>query len=376
MTGAGLGSLAIIGKWFLLSLAGLTAICGAGCALLARRERAVSVGLGSLALLLTLATVADLVNAHYGYLPRFDDVIGVKSWPTASAREIVGQAPRPHPDGSVVGLPVTGVHSGFGTQEALVYFPPQYFTEPHTRFPVVYLLHGSPGVPVDWYRGGQAAQVGAMLAHDGQPAILVAPRLSHGWLDDSECVDRPGEHVETYLVDDVIPTVDARLRTIPDRADRILAGMSAGGYCALNLGLRHRDLIATIVDMSGMTRPTHDGGMAGLFGNRPDLAFVAAANAPALYALALPPDPPMRVWLDCGRGDRESLDDTRNMALTLSRRPGFTTVLRLRPGGHDFNVWRPALRDGLQWAVPTASPASADRHTRVLQRHHARVAAA
>nr|WP_083828331.1 MULTISPECIES: alpha/beta hydrolase-fold protein [Protofrankia] len=371
-----MGSLAIIGKWFLLSLAGLTAICGAGCALLARRERAVSVGLGSLALLLTLATVADLVNAHYGYLPRFDDVIGVKSWPTASAREIVGQAPRPHPDGSVVGLPVTGVHSGFGTQEALVYFPPQYFTEPHTRFPVVYLLHGSPGVPVDWYRGGQAAQVGAMLAHDGQPAILVAPRLSHGWLDDSECVDRPGEHVETYLVDDVIPTVDARLRTIPDRADRILAGMSAGGYCALNLGLRHRDLIATIVDMSGMTRPTHDGGMAGLFGNRPDLAFVAAANAPALYALALPPDPPMRVWLDCGRGDRESLDDTRNMALTLSRRPGFTTVLRLRPGGHDFNVWRPALRDGLQWAVPTASPASADRHTRVLQRHHARVAAA
>jgi enterochelin esterase-like enzyme len=348
-----LGSLVVIGKWFILSLAGLALLSWVGCVLLARRGRAVMVGLAGLSVVLTLATVADLVNAHYSYLPRVDDVVGVRSWPTASVREAAAPAaPRPHPNGSVINLPINGVRSGFGAREAMVYLPAQYFTEPQARFPVVYLMHGSPGAPVDWFRANRAAEIGAQLARAGQPAILVAPRLSHGWLDDSECVDRPSEHIETYLVDDVIPTVDARLRVIPDRADRIFAGMSAGGFCALNLGLRHRDLVATIVDMSGMDKPTHDGGMVGLFGNRPDLGLIAASNTPAFYAPTLPPYPPMRVWMDSGRSDHEALSDTRTMAATLSQRPGFDVVLRLRPGSHEFGVWRPALRDSLQWAVP------------------------
>ncbi|WP_101836163.1 alpha/beta hydrolase [Frankia canadensis] len=347
-----MGSLVIIGKWFLLGLGALTVAAWAGCVRLGRRGRLVTAATASLAFLLTLATVADVVNAHYGYLPRLDDVVGVKSWPTASSRDTVAAAPvRTHPQGSVVSLPVPGRRSGFGTQQALVYLPPQYFSEPTARFPVVYLLHGSPGVPVDWYRADRAAQTGAWLAYRRRPAIFVAPRLSHGWLDDSECVDRPSEHIETYLIDDVIPTIDARLRVRDDRADRIFAGMSAGGFCALNLGLRHRDLVGTIVDMSGMDKPTHDGGMVGLFGHRRDLAEVVAANTPALYADHLPPSPPTRIWFDSGLSDHEALGDTRAMAATLGRRPGFTVMLRLRPGAHDFGVWRPALREGLAWAL-------------------------
>ncbi|MCK9893054.1 esterase family protein [Frankia sp. AgB32] len=349
-----MGSLVVIGRWFILSLAALAILSWVGCVLLARRRRAALVAMAGISVLLTLATAADLVNAHYSYLPRVDDVLGIQSWPTASVHEAVAPAPprpRRHPGGSVVGLPIAGVRSGFGVREALVYLPPQYFTEPRARFPVVYLMHGSPGAPVDWYRANRAAEVGALLADEGRPAILVAPRLSRSWLDDSECVDRPSEHIETYLVDDVIPAVDARLHTIPRRTDRIFAGMSAGGFCALNLGLRHRDLVATIVDMSGMDRPTHTGGMVGLFGKRPDLALVAASNTPADYAPTLAPSPPMRVWMDSGRSDHEALSDTLSMASTLSHRPHFDVVLRLRPGGHEFGVWRPALRDSLQWAV-------------------------
>ncbi|WP_261576413.1 alpha/beta hydrolase [Frankia gtarii] len=350
----------IIGKWFLLAFAGMTLVAWVGCLWLARRgRRVVTVGMAGIAVLLTLATAADLVNAHYSYLPRIDDVIGVKSWPTASTHDVVTAAPaasaRTHPQGTVVSLPVPGARSGFGVQQALVYLPPQYFAEPHTRFPVVYLMHGSPGVPVDWYRANRAAQTGAWLAADHRPAIFVAPRLSRGWLDDSECVDRPGEHIETYIIDDVIPTIDARLRVLPDRADRVFAGMSAGGFCALNLGLRHRDLVGSIVDMSGMDRPTHDGGMVGLFGHRRDLARVVEANTPVRYAATLAPEPPMRIWLDCGLGDHEALGDTRTMASILSGRPGFTVRLRLRPGSHDFGVWRPALRDGLAWTLPSTA---------------------
>ncbi|WP_045877285.1 alpha/beta hydrolase-fold protein [Pseudofrankia sp. DC12] len=354
-----MGSVVVIGTWFPLVLAGLSLACWVCCVRLRRRGRGAAIAAGAVAVLVTLATAADLINAHYGYLPRVDDVVGVTSWPTAPARDAIAQAPtRPHRHGSVITLPISGTHSGFGTHRALVYLPPQYFTDPHARFPVVYLLHGSPGAPVDWYRANEAATIGALLAHTDQPAILVAPRVSHDWLDDSECVDRPSEHIETYLIDDVIPSVDTQLRTRPDRADRVFAGMSAGGFCALNLGLRHRDLVETIVAMSGLAEPTHSGGMAGLFGPRPDLAALAAANTPVRYAPTLPPSPPMRIWLDCGRGDREALRDTLTMARLLTHRGGFDVDLRLRPGGHDYGVWRPALRDSLRWAVPTSALAT------------------
>ncbi len=348
-----MGSLLVIGKWFVLSLALLSLAAWFTVVWVGRRHGLAAItAIGAVAALLTLTTAADVVNAHYRYLPRVDDVVGQKSWPTVSLREVAdpGTRPtRPHHGGSVVAVPVAGTYSGFGTHTALVYLPPQYFTEPTRRFPVVYLLHGSPGVPVDWYRANEAAQIGAGLAAAGRPMILIAPQMSHDWLDDSECVDRPGEHIETYLINDVIPTIDNRLRTIDNRDDRTFAGMSAGGFCALNLGLRHRDLVGTIIDMSGFSQPTHSGGMAGLFGHRPDLAQVATANNPAQYASSLPANPPMRVWLDCGRSDHAALTDLRAMANVL-RRPGYSTVLHLRPGGHDYGVWVPALRDGLTWA--------------------------
>ena len=86
---------------------------------------------------------------------------------------------------------------------------------------MVYLFHGSPGVAKDWFRGGEAAQIGLPLARAGHPVIMVAPRMSKGWLDDPECVDGMHEKVETHLLRDVIPTVDRHLRTSrgPQRTD-------------------------------------------------------------------------------------------------------------------------------------------------------------
>lgn len=323
-----------------------------------RHHRVSSLTVALLAFVFSLATTADFVNAHYAFLPRVADVLGLKSWPTARLADIslTHHSSRPsHPRGAVVGVWLPGRTSGFGGHEALIYFPPQYFEQPTQRFPVVYLLHGSPGAPIDWFRAARAADAGLAVARAGHPVILVAPRASRNWFDDSECVDRPGEHIATYLVNDVVRQVDKLFRTIQNRTGRTLAGNSAGGYCALNLGLRHRDIFSTIIDMSGFDRPTYDGGLKRLFGNRPDFATVAAANTPRLYVPALSPSPPMRFWLDVGRGDRSARRDTVNIADALAER-GFSVVLRQRPGGHNYSVWRPALRDGLEWAAGILPP--------------------
>src|SRR5262245_31815437 len=111
-----MGSVVIIGSDFLLTIAGLSLAGWAGCVWLGRRGRAVAIAVGSLATFLTVATAADLVNTYYGYLPRVDDLVGVKTWPTASLREVdTARAVRPHRRGSVVTIPVSGTRSGFGT---------------------------------------------------------------------------------------------------------------------------------------------------------------------------------------------------------------------------------------------------------------------
>jgi enterochelin esterase-like enzyme len=238
--------------------------------------------------------------------------------------------------------------SGFGRSQAWVWLPPQYFTEPTRRLPVVYLFHGSPGVQKDWFHGGRADRIGRRLAQEGLPVIEVAPAMSHSWLDDSECVDGIHERIETHLIRDVIPTVDASLRSIADRQGRIFAGMSAGGFCSLNLGLRHRDLTATILDLSGLTEPTHSGGLRQLLGT--SAATLGRQNTPAVYARRLPPEPPMRLWLDTGRSDHQVLGQLSRLADQL-RAAHQTVQLHTRPGGHTYAVWRPALAESLRWAL-------------------------
>jgi enterochelin esterase-like enzyme len=318
------------------------------------RPRWATVSLALTAGLLSLSVVASAVNAYFSYLPKMRDVfdVVVATNPPDATKALYTEAGQLHPRGQIVRLRVPDNGSGFGATGALVWLPPQYFTEPTARFKVVYLFHGSPGVPKDWYRGGEADRIGLSLAREGMPAILVAPRLSKNWLDDPECVDGVHEKVESHVLLDVIPTVDTMLRTMASRDGRIFAGMSAGGYCALNLGLRNRDVVATVLNLSGLAVPTHAGGLSALFGRSGSAQ--ARNNSPAVYAASLPRDPFTRVWLDSGSSDRQVRAQMQSLAPVLRAR-GMVVEERIRPGQHTFSVWRAALRESLAWALTTTA---------------------
>lgn len=304
------------------------------------------------AVVVTVAGIASGVNAYFGYLPHVGDLAETVSGQSGRVSfDHIRRASGHHPRGVVVDFPIPDRGSGFGASSALVWLPPQYFTSPAARFPVVYLFHGSPGVPADWFEGGQAAQAGLAAAGRGRPAIIVAPRMSHGWLEDPECVDGIHDKIDTHFVRDVVPTVDDRLRTVAERDDRVFGGMSAGGYCALQLGLTHRDLAATVIDMSGLTAPTHADGPKALFGDDPHvLPQRLAATSPAIYASSLPPGPPLRIWFDVGASDAETRGPITAIAPVLQSR-GVDTQVHIRPGEHTFHVWVPALRAALPWAL-------------------------
>jgi S-formylglutathione hydrolase FrmB len=136
-----------------------------------------------------------------------------------------------------------------------VYLPPGF--DPSRRYPVVYLLHGMPGSPSEYLSGTDLTQ----FADDGiasgrlRPFIAVAPAAGPDDRYDGEWAG-PWEDA---LVGRVVPWIDAHLPTQADPSGRMIAGLSAGGFGAADIGVRHPDVFGTVLSFSGYFRPLHDG---------------------------------------------------------------------------------------------------------------------
>ena len=341
----------ITAGWFLalLSMLVVTLVTGTVCAARwapgSRRARGWTAwACGGLSLILAGVTGLAFVNAHYGYYQWLDDLTNERSWPDGAGKGL-------HPDGGVLSAAMPGTTSKVTAADAMIYLPPQYWTQPSRAFPVLYLIHGTPGGPDDLFRAGRASDAALAAARSGFPLIVVAPSVGSDWTSDTECVDGAQGQWDRYVSVDVVAAVERNLRTIRTREGRAIAGLSMGGYCALNLGLRHRDRFATVVDLSGLTAPTFDSGLRALFGDVADLTAVVDANTPRSYVARLPRVPLERVWLDCGQDDDTGpLADITAIAPRLQSR-GFDVALSTRSGGHEWAVWRAALADSIPWAA-------------------------
>ena len=139
-----------------------------------------------------------------------------------------------------------------------VILPPGYATHPARRYPVLYLLEGSPGYPSNFLTVGQLGVTEAELiaARRIQPLILVIPAGGRSFFADEEWVNgvQPGNDWSTFVARDLVNTIDARYRTIDSGAGRGLAGLSEGGYGALNIGLHHPGEFRVLQSWSGYMR--------------------------------------------------------------------------------------------------------------------------
>jgi len=124
-----------------------------------------------------------------------------------------------------------------GTEvSAHLYLPDAYRTSPEMRFPVLFWLHGSGGGPVGIPALARQFHQAIRDEHI-PPVIVVFPNgLPHGMWVDSVDGRQP---VETILMDELIPHVDATYRTLGTAEGRLLEGFSMGGYGAARLGLSY-----------------------------------------------------------------------------------------------------------------------------------------
>jgi len=169
-------------------------------------------------------------------------------------------------------------------ERVLVYEPPTY--RDGRRYPLVLFLHGVPGKPEDLVNNGVADRVDALIRAKRIPPIVVAfPTGSDRPTDDNEWADsakRPGERWESYVTSDVLGVLQARLHVRTDAAGRAIAGISMGGFGAMNIALHHRGLFAAVGSWSGY-----------FSSNTPSVNEPTSAEgraySPQLYAPALQP---------------------------------------------------------------------------------------
>jgi len=137
-----------------------------------------------------------------------------------------------------------------------VYLPAAYARETGRRFPVIYWLHGSGGG-----QGGipkLAARFDAAMAAGKMPPCLIVfvNGLEMGMYVDWADGSRP---METQIIRELLPHVDATWRTVARREGRLIEGFSMGGYGAGRLGFKFPETFAAVSMLaSGPLQPRLD----------------------------------------------------------------------------------------------------------------------
>ncbi|HWW67949.1 MAG TPA: alpha/beta hydrolase-fold protein [Solirubrobacterales bacterium] len=230
----------------------------------------------------------------------------------------------------------------------LVYLPAGYATAAArgVRFPVLYLLHGTGSVAMLFIDVGRVGvDVDELLArHRIKPFLVVMPEAVDGtFVHDTEWANTAHGAYESAVLA-AVRNVDSRWATIPSRGARAIAGLSMGGYGAVNIALRNLPLFSTIESWSGYFTQTRDGVYAGA-----SPAALRAAS-PQNYAGGLSGSLrrfPIHVLLYTGR-DRFAPQQGRFAAELRSL--GVPALALNVPGAHSWALWRHEMPLALRYA--------------------------
>jgi enterochelin esterase-like enzyme len=242
---------------------------------------------------------------------------------------------------------------------AMVYTPPDYDTS-RTRYPVLYLQHGSGEDQTGWTKQGHVNFILDNLIAEGKakPMIVVMER---GY------ASRPGERqqtaaargpapaapgaaapargaapaggrgsgvlspstLESVFIDDLIPQIDRRFRTLADRDHRAMAGLSMGSSQTLQITLRNLDKFSWIGLFSGAA-------VSGDLDTAYNGVFKNAADFNKRVHL---------LWMGAGTAETRlmgALDATRDL---LTKRGIKHVIYRSEGTAHEWHSWRRHLND-------------------------------
>lgn len=219
------------------------------------------------------------------------------------------------------------------SRRAFVYTPPDYDRDQTTRYPVLYLQHGWGEDETAWTNQGHANLIMDNLITESKikPFIIV---MTYGMTNDTKIGglrDFKIDPFQTVLIDELIPYIDANFRTLSDRSDRAMAGLSMGGMETKTITMGNLDKFAYIGLFSGGTFSMDDVNKTPGFKEKVKLAYVSfgsrelGGNRPAFFG-----------------GDPKANADSLKAA-------GINSVFFVSPEtAHEFLSWRRSLHEFAQ----------------------------
>lgn len=125
----------------------------------------------------------------------------------------------------------------------LIYLPAEYESASEKRYPVMYWLHGIGGAQTGLPRYIERID-DAIVAGKTPPMIVV---FVNGVRDSFFCDAADGRTpVETVIIKDLIPHIDATYRTVAQREGRIVEGFSMGGFGAAHLAFKYPEVFCAV----------------------------------------------------------------------------------------------------------------------------------
>ena len=238
--------------------------------------------------------------------------------------------------------------NGISEREYTIYLPPSYNTDKTQTYPVLYLLHGGNCSNTDWaVYGGLQTTADSLIANGlCKEMIIVCPEGNKNnmiWFNASNW------KYEDFFFKEFIPFIENHYRVISDKKHRAVAGYSMGGGASVVYGVHHPEMFNTVYGMSSYLRSQ-------------DLAFLKKDSSATWRQQIIDDNNPIKSiqsasaakldslrkvhwFIDCG--DDDFTYDANIDLISAFRLQNIRYQLRIKDGGHDWNYWRPSLKEAL-----------------------------
>jgi enterochelin esterase-like enzyme len=204
------------------------------------------------------------------------------------------------------------------------------------RYPALYLLQGSGDIEGQWERLGLVTRAHKLMAAGEMPSFLIVmPNNDIDLGDDSKFLNTAEGRGswEDFIVNDVVPLVDAKYAGWADPVGRAIGGISRGGYWSLEIAFRNPRVFASV--------GAHSPVITAEF-------LVGAPDNFRMTMMARSPDDlkKLRIWLDVGDTDMYTVqgpDELTESLLAIGVKAQFT----IGSGAHDDAYWSSRVDDYL-----------------------------
>jgi S-formylglutathione hydrolase FrmB len=243
-----------------------------------------------------------------------------------------------------------------GEVKVRLLLPPGFHEDPDATYPVLYLLHGAWDDYTSWTRETDVEELTADL-----PLLVVMPDGGRegfytDWWNEG---DGGPPAWETFHLSEVRDILERDWRASDER---VIAGLSMGGYGAMHYATAHPDLFEAAAAFSGVLDPVGAdfSGSYELWGDREEQAENWAAHDPVAMAEALRGKPLYVSWQDGQPGPLDSPGTTAESydleAWVAPQNEAFVARLEelgipvttvTGSGAHEWPYWEQGLHDAL-----------------------------